>query len=213
MEKQRFIFDLDGTLWMPDFSYEEQYFKSVLNGDDAERLISMLPKLIEDYERTQTNYNIEVLSNFFTNNSGILIGNEIVEGWLRAYEDVEPKVIEGVFESLDYLRCNDRSMVILTNWFLKPQIVGLKKCGLLDYFDEIYGGEHILKPHVDSYRIACGRYPVEECIMIGDSLDNDVYGPMEVGVDAIYYNSNNQDDFDKKKIKSIGSMRTIKELF
>lgn len=85
MEKQRFIFDLDGTLIMPDFSYEKQYFESVLNSDDAERLIPMILKLIGDYERTQPNYNVEVLSNFFTNNSGILIGNEIVEGWLRAY--------------------------------------------------------------------------------------------------------------------------------
>lgn len=49
--------------------------------------------------------------------------------------------------------------------------------------------------------------------MIGDSLDNDVYGAMNAGIDAIYYNQKNEDNFDKRKIKSIGSMKKLKEMF
>ena len=48
--------------------------------------------------------------------------------------------------------------------------------------------------------------------MVGDSLDFDVYGPSEVGMDSIFYNPKNK-EYDKAKVKSIGSMKKIKEMF
>ena len=48
--------------------------------------------------------------------------------------------------------------------------------------------------------------------MIGDSLDFDVYGPHSVGMDSIFYNPRNK-EYDKEKVKSIGSMKKIKEMF
>ena len=48
--------------------------------------------------------------------------------------------------------------------------------------------------------------------MVGDSLDFDVYGPGRIGMDAIFYNPKGK-DYDKAKVKSIGSMKKIKEMF
>lgn len=212
MEKQRYIFDLDGTLIVPDYSYEREYFMSVLSKDDAKRLIPMIPKLLASYEISHPRYDKELLSKYISKTSGVLITSRIIEGWVNAYKDIEPVVIDEVIETLDYLHYKDKSLGILTNWFLEAQINRLRKSNLFNYFDGIYGGEIASKPNPLSYKIACGKYSIDECIMIGDSLENDVYGAMNIGMDSIYYNPKNNNNFDKNKVKSIGRMSKIREL-
>lgn len=213
MEKQKLIFDVDGTLLWPDYSYEEAYFRSALSKEDAERFIPMIAKYISDYEKVYKRYDVKKLSRYLTMRSEILISEKLVRGWKMALTEINPIIIDGVVEALENLSLKGKKMVILTNWFLEPQIALLKKAGISDYFNEFYGGEFVLKPNPISYRIACGNTPIEECVMIGDSLDNDVYGAMNAGIDAIYYNQKNEDNFDKRKIKSIGSMKKLKEMF
>ena len=59
---------------------------------------------------------------------------------------------------------------------------------------------------------AMGEFNIDSSIMIGDSLDFDVYGSGRIGMDAIFYNPKGK-DYDKAKVKSIGSMKKIKEMF
>lgn len=213
MEKQRFIFDIDGTLLEADYSYEIDYFKSVLSREDAKRFIPMIGKLVEGYEQKYIKYDISLLSKYFTNESGIMISEEIVTGWQQALSETTPIVINGVVDTLEDLKHRDKSLAIITRWFLEPQVIRLEKSGLKGYFDDFYGGDSFIKPDRQSYINACGKYPIDSCVMIGDSLEADVYGAMEIGVDAIYYNPKNRDDFDKDKVKSIGSMRDIRRLY
>lgn len=213
MEKQRYIFDIDGTLLVPNYSYEKDYFKSILSNDDALRFIPMIPNLLAGYEKSHPKYDKELLSKYLSKTSEVLITPKIIEGWIHAYEDVEPVVIDEVIETLEYLRYKDKSLGILTNWFLEAQINGLRKSNLFNYFDGIYGGEIASKPNSLSYKLACCKYPMEVCVMIGDSLENDIYGAMNIGMDAIYYNPKNNNNFDKNKVKSIGRMSKIKEFF
>ena len=49
--------------------------------------------------------------------------------------------------------------------------------------------------------------------MIGDSLEADIYGAMEVGIDSIYYNPNNKNDFDKSKINNIKNMKELRRFY
>lgn len=209
MEKQRFIFDLDGTLLLPDYSYEKEYFRSVLSRDDAEVFIPMIPKLLEDYENSYRRYDTKKLSRYLTAHSGILITDKIIKGWKEALGETESKIVDGVIETLEELSRRDKDMAILTNWFLDPQIMRLKKAGIKDYFTDFYGGEYAIKPHAESYRMACGKHLMKDCVIIGDSLDRDVLPAMAVGLDSIYYNPNNNENFDKSKVKSIGNMRKI----
>lgn len=212
MEKKRFIFDIDGTLLIPDWNYEELYFSSVLKKLDFEVFYPQIPKLLEEYEKKFPRYDVVELSRFLTMKSGVLITPEIIIGWNKALGETKPEIIEGVVESLEYLKSKDKSLVALTNWFLGPQIERLKSSGLDSYFDFVYGGELGIKPSEVAYMNAIGEFDIDSSIMIGDSLDFDVYGPGRIGMDAIFYNPKNK-DYDKAKVKSIGSMKKIKEMF
>ena len=83
---------------------------------------------------------------------------------------------------------------------------------IIEYFDDIYTGDTVLKPHKESYMNACGQYSPSECLMIGDTIDKDVLGPNKYGIDSIYYNPEDK-EYDKKKIISIDNFNEIKELY
>ena len=56
MEKKRFIFDIDGTLLVPDWNYEEEYFSRVLSSSDVDIFLSGKIKFIK-------NTNIKIATN------------------------------------------------------------------------------------------------------------------------------------------------------
>lgn len=213
MEKQRFLFDIDGTLLESNYSYEQEYFMSVLNSEDAKRFLPMLGRLVAEYEQRHMCYDISLLSKYLTYKSGVLISKEIINGLQQALSETPPIIIEEVVETLNDLKHRNKSLAIITNWFLKPQVIRLEKSNLKDYFDDFYGGDSFIKPNRQGYINACGRYPIDECVMIGDSLEADIYGAMEVGIDSIYYNPNNKNDFDKSKIKSIKNMKELRRFY
>ncbi len=213
MEKKRLIFDIDGTLLKADWDYETKYFESVLSSEEVRRFLPNVGRLLEDYEMNYPKYDVEMLSRHLTSQTGVMITPEIINGWSEALANTHPVVIDGVREALEHLKSQDRSLVVLTNWFLDPQKERLVKAELAEYFDDVFGGEMGIKPSKKSYLNACGSIPVEDCAMIGDSLEMDVYGAYRVGIDAVYYNPTNKDGFDKTKVKSIGSMKQLKEMF
>ena len=45
----------------------------------------------------------------------------------------------------------DKKLVILSNWFTITQIERLRKNNLLQYFDEVYGGDYTIKPHKEAF--------------------------------------------------------------
>ena len=212
MDKKRFIFDIDGTLLVPDWNYETEYFSSVLNNSDFDKFLPQIASLLEQYEKSFPKYDINNLSRFLTEKSGVIITPDIIRGWNKALGETKPVIIDGVVDTLEYLKSKDKSLVVLTNWFLEPQISRLKSSELLSYFDFVYGGEQGIKPSPLIYKLACGEYDVDSSIMIGDSLDFDVYGPRAVGMESIFYNPRCK-EYDKEKVKSIGSMKKIKEMF
>ena len=131
MEKKRFIFDIDGTLLIPDWNYEKLYFDSVLEKFEFEMFYPQIPKLLEEYEKNFPRYDVVALSRFLTMKSGVLITPEIIIGWNKALGETKPEIIDGVVESLEYLKSKDKSLVALTNWFLEPQIERLRNRFLL----------------------------------------------------------------------------------
>lgn len=213
MEKQRFIFDLDGTLLNLDYSYEKEYFESTLGKENSIKFVSMICKLLDKYEFTHPKLDLLELSEYLSDSSGIKISPKVLEGWIQASGEADFVLNNGVFDVLENLKFRNKSIVILTNWFLESQMRKLERSGIIEYIDEIYDGQIALKPSRFSYKLACGRYPVEEAVMIGDSLEKDIYGAMQIGLNAVYYNPNNNDYFDKKKVKSIKNLRVIKEIY
>ena len=210
--KKRFIFDLDGTLLHGDFSRSIEYFKSVLTEEEAEKFFLIYPGYLTEFEKEHEKYDYSTLSKFLTEKTGINITCEIIDGWVKVNATMNDKLLDETKSMLEYLKDKKKSLVVLTNWFKYTQEERLRNAGILEFFDVVYAGDLNLKPNKESYLNACGNFCIDECIMIGDTIEKDVIGPNKFGIDSIYYNPENK-EYDKSKILSINSFDKIKEMF
>ena len=206
MEKQRVIFDLDGTLLTNDPGLEREYFEDVFGKEGGDLILSQIPELLGNYENRYPVYDTAMLARYLTATTGFSFSPKIIEEWVNRLAFVPDEKEAHIDEVLDYLKSKDMSLAVLTNWFAGTQIPRLKKAGLLEYFDQVYTGELFLKPHKEAFYGAIGSYQPEECIFIGDSVERDYIGPKACGMDAILY--------DKRNIhhKSLVKVRNLNEL-
>ncbi|MBR4619044.1 MAG: HAD family hydrolase [Bacilli bacterium] len=202
---KRFIFDLDCTLLTGDYSGEEEYFKEVLGNDSRNFLDKLFPALLE-YENSFFKYDVSTLSAFLTDTTGVNVTDEIVEGWIENNMLMDDYIEDGTIELLEYLKNNNKSIAVLTNWFSRLQIERLKKAGIYKYFDDIYCGDQFTKPHKEAYLNACGIYKPSECLMIGDSLDKDYIAPRGIGMDSVLY------DKEDKYHKTLNKVKRLNEI-
>lgn len=96
------------------------------------------------------------------------------------------------FEILDYLAEKKYQLHLITNGFEKTQHSKLKYSGLDKYFIQVITseGSNSLKPHKEIFDYAfkkAGANP-EESIMIGDTIDVDILGAVNAGIDQIHVN-------------------------
>ena len=58
--------------------------------------------------------------------------------------------------------------------------------GILKYFKKIYGADiNYYKPHPIAFKVILEKYSPENCLSVGDSLENDVEFPISLGMHAI----------------------------
>lgn len=95
-------------------------------------------------------------------------------------------------EVLQYLSDKGYGMHLITNGFEKTQHSKLQNCGLHVYFQNVITseGSNSLKPHPEIYHYALGKAgaDVKESIMIGDSMEVDIEGARNVGMDQVHTN-------------------------
>lgn len=210
---EKFIFDIDGTLLKTNWEYEEIYFNSVLTPTDAKIFIPNISRFLADYESKFLRYDIDALSQYLIENSGIRITPDIIRGWLEAgksYYDVIP----GAKEVLEYLKNRNKRIVALSNWFTEMNKTRLDNAGLLKYFDSVYCSDEVdMKPNASAYLTACCDTSLTDTVMIGDSLQLDVIPPLELGMDAIYFCPNEKKNADRQKVKVIRRLSEIKEMY
>ncbi len=99
-------------------------------------------------------------------------------------------------ETLEYLVQKNYRLHMITNGFEKTQHSKLKNSGLDKYFTEVITseGSNSLKPHKEIFDYAfqkAGANP-SESIMIGDSLEVDIQGAMNAGIDQVFVNHINE---------------------
>jgi len=115
-------------------------------------------------------------------------------------------------EILDYLLTKKYSLHLITNGFEKTQQSKLQHAGLDGYFSEIVTSENAnsLKPHKEIFDYALSKTGATkaESIMLGDSLDVDIQGAMNFGIDQVYVNHLNI----KPSIKPTFVVHSLKEL-
>ncbi|WP_343700579.1 YjjG family noncanonical pyrimidine nucleotidase [Chitinophaga sp.] len=94
-------------------------------------------------------------------------------------------------EVLDYLQDKNYPIHLITNGFEETQRLKMKHSGIHDYFTHIVTSETAgsLKPHRDifDYAMKLSSTSASESIMIGDTLDVDILGAQEAGMDQVYF--------------------------
>ncbi|HVU98829.1 MAG TPA: YjjG family noncanonical pyrimidine nucleotidase [Puia sp.] len=95
-------------------------------------------------------------------------------------------------EILTYLRGKGYRLHLITNGFQKTQHSKLENSGLTGFFGEVITseGSNSLKPHKEIFEYAfrvTGAEP-EESIMLGDSIEADIQGAINAGIDQVYIN-------------------------
>jgi len=120
-------------------------------------------------------------------------------------------LFEGALEILDYLTLKYK-LHIITNGFEEVQHKKLKNSGIVHYFSTVTTSEEVgvKKPNSKVFLTALKKANSlpEESVMIGDSLEADILGANNIGMQTIFYNYRNESI--SKKIKSIHSLIEIK---
>ncbi len=95
-------------------------------------------------------------------------------------------------EVLDYLRDRNYQLHLITNGFEVTQHSKLKNSGLDKYFMEVITseGSNSLKPQKEIFDYALSRTKAvaDESIMIGDSIEVDILGALNAGIDQVHVN-------------------------
>ena len=181
---RKYIFDLDYTLLIPDWSKEDDYLKMSIPLEEQEDFFKQKQAILNKYELEFPKYDFKTLSDFFKS-YGFTVSEETISGWMiHNGETIKDEVADGVVELLEFLKSEGKEIVILTSWFSGTQIPRLKRTGLYDYIDKIVAGEDAMKPDLESFELAIGDTDKEDCLMIGDSVKSDKIGAENAGIDC-----------------------------
>lgn len=100
--------------------------------------------------------------------------------------------VPGAKELLEYLSKEYR-ICLVTNGMGEVQHNRIRNCGLEAYFDDIFVSSDLgcVKPNADFFE-ACfeklGGVDVKRCVMIGDGLNADMRGGIQMGMRTIWFN-------------------------
>ena len=95
-------------------------------------------------------------------------------------------------EILEYLTAKGYRLHLITNGFETTQHSKLTSAGIAGFFGEVVTseGSNSLKPHKEifEYALRVTGAAAAESIMLGDSLEVDIQGAMNAGIDQVYVN-------------------------
>ena len=98
----------------------------------------------------------------------------------------------GCIDLLNHLKDASYPMHLITNGFEKTQHEKLKNSGIDHYFIEVITSEQagIMKPHLAIFEYALNKVntSASTSIMVGDTLEVDILGAINAGMDTIYFN-------------------------
>jgi len=124
-------------------------------------------------------------------------------------------VFPNTYEVLGYL--NEKYyLYILTNGFRETQLNKLKNCRLSHYFQKVFTSETIgyNKPHREIFHWAVSSVNArkEECLMIGDDMEVDIYGAEQYGIDSVFFNPAGYQHPDNKSTYEINDLIELKKI-
>ena len=231
MKYKHLFFDLDHTLW--DFDSNAKATLQQLHLD-----LKLVDKGIHDFDLFHKNYLQHNEKLWAKYRNGQIRQDElrIKRMWLTlldfqiADEDLTRQLSElflqllptrtilfpDTKEVLQYLTDKNYQLHLITNGFEKTQHAKLHHSGLETFFKEIITSEasNSLKPQKEIFEYALNKAgaAVEESIMIGGTLDVDVLGAMNAGMDQVHVNYNNAEQ-DLIPTYTISTLRELEKIF
>ena len=217
------FFDLDHTLWdfdknsMLAFKRVFKKFKITIEFDAFLKIYEPInleywKKYREDKVSKENLRRGRLIDSF--NFFDLIYTTEKIDEIADAYIQELPfdnHLFEGAVEILDYLILKYK-LHIITNGFEEVQHKKLKNSGIDHYFSTVTTSEEVglKKPNPKVFLTALNKansFPTQS-VMIGDSLEADILGANNIGMETIFYNYRNESI--SKKIKSIDSLLEIK---
>lgn len=218
------FFDLDHTLW--DFDKNSKItFETIFSRNHPEVPIEDFIKQyipinqscwkLYQYDKIthqELRYNRLKLS---FDAIGYSISDDDIELISQEYIDLltdNNHLFDGAYEILDYLN-GKYKLHVITNGFAHVQQKKLKNANLSSYFSTITNSEMagVKKPNpiIFEYALNLAKAKKESSIMIGDSIEADVFGALEAGIDAIYFNENKE--LVNSNIKQVNHLLELKK--
>ena len=125
-------------------------------------------------------------------------------------------LFDDTIEILDYLKNKSYPMHLITNGFEKTQHAKINNSGIRPYFTHVITSEQagIMKPHVAIFEYAMEKAgtTAAESIMVGDTLDADLEGAVNAGIDSVYYNPAVPAEGKIKPTYVIGKLSELKKI-
>lgn len=218
------FFDLDHTLWDFDKNSEMAFdfifkkdFPTISTSKFIEKYIPINQACWQLYQNDEISHQ-ELRYNRLKHSFDAIdyvISDELIHQMANDYIECLPlnnHLFDGTIEILEYLQSKYK-LHIITNGFAEVQEKKMTNSALIDYFITITNSElaGVKKPNqiIFDYAISSAKTQKETSIMIGDSLEADVYGAINAGIDAIFFN-------EKKvsvdsKIKQISHLLELKK--
>lgn len=231
MKYKHLFFDLDHTLWDFDANAKETLV-------EVYALFELENKGVIPFEDFYKLYKIhnEILWDRF--HKGFITGEELK--WKRMWrtllefkiadeelaKEMSARFLEilptkkllfpHTTEVLDYLKERNYELHLITNGFEKTQHTKLNNSGLNIYFNEVVTSEssNSVKPQKEIFHYALNKAgaALHHSIMLGDNLEADIQGAINVGMDNIFVNHINVSTTLKPTF-TVTSLRELKNIF
>lgn len=200
------FFDLDHTLW--DFDKNSELtFEGIFNRNHPEvETKQFIEKYVpinqecwklyqydkithEELRYNRLKHSFDAINYSISDQEIDIISNDYIR-----FLPENNHLFDGTMELLEYLKPK-YNLHIITNGFADVQFRKLSNSKIANFFHTITNSEMagVKKPNpiIFDYALDLAQAKKENSIMIGDSLDADVQGALDAGLDAIYFNENN----------------------
>jgi len=216
---QHIFFDLDHTIWDFDKNAEEALHELFITHRLNDIGLASADVFIETY--TENNHRLwreyhlgnitkQALREARFKQTFLDLGVQpevIPSGFEDAYVQLCPtktNLFPNAHETLKYLQ-SKYQLHLISNGFKESQDIKISGSGLDKYFTHIVISElvGVNKPDaaIFEHAVTLAGTTKEESVMIGDSLEADVLGALNYGMDAIYFNPFNAPKPDEVKMQ------------
>ncbi len=221
------FFDLDHTIW--DFeTNSDAAYKQLLQEENialdfetfSKTYHPINEKVWKDYAAGKfTKEQVKILRLKLTlDQLGLEFGPDEILRMANRYLDLLAEgtaLFPGALETLEYLS-RKYALHLITNGFSEVQYRKIKKSGLKPYFKTITLSEETgeLKPHPSVFRHALNKAQTtaHRSLMIGDSLQADVLGAINVGMKAVFFDPKKEKNLPETVAPTIHCLTDLKKM-